>query len=70
MVIESMRFALPASGIEHCSAPVSIATDLPLFVTFNTPEAADGPETNVTGPTSPAGTTVARPLHLTEPSGQ
>src|ERR1035441_1218280 len=34
------------------------------------PEAAGAPVDKVIGPARPAGTTVAKPLHLMEPSGQ
>ena len=40
------------------------------FKNFTAPVAADGLVDKVTGPDSPAGTTVAKPLHLSEPSGQ
>jgi hypothetical protein len=69
-VIDSTRFALPAGGIVHRSAPVSTITEPPALVTFRPPITVDGPVARVTGPVIPAGTTVAKPLHFNEPSGQ
>ena len=68
-LIESMMFA-PLVGIEHLRAPVSTTTEPPSFVTLSAPDADDDPCDNVTGPARPAGTTVAKPLHFSEPSGQ
>src|ERR1035437_753505 len=70
IVIDSTRFAPPASGMEHCRAPVSTIIDLALFTTFRVPKLAAAPVDRVRGPASRAGTTVANPLHLIEPSGQ
>src|SRR6185369_9715289 len=69
-VIDSIRFTLPAAGITHLSEPVSIVRSLPFFVTLTEPETAERPEDKVKEFDSPAGTTVANPIHLSEPSGQ
>ena len=43
IIIESMKFAPPPSGIEHLSTPVSTTTVRPSFVTLSEPVAWDAP---------------------------
>src|SRR6185437_6581940 len=70
MVIELRMFA-PLVGSTHCNAPVSIVISRGAFLTVSDPAAPEpAPIESVAGALIPAGTTVAKPLHLSEPSGQ
>ena len=72
----SVTRSVPLSGIVQTSAPVSTTTAWPSFVTFSAPAAvvafAAAPEAgeSVNGSLTPAGITVAKPVHFTDPSGQ
>src|SRR6185369_13934563 len=70
IVIDSNRFAEPATEIMHLSGPVSTVNARASFVTLTEPETADWPADNSIGVATAAGTTVAKPLHLSDPSGQ
>jgi hypothetical protein len=49
---------------------VSTTIDLPSFVTFTRTRGFGGTYRQRHCPANPAGTTVAKPLHLSDPSGQ
>ena len=67
--IELSRF-WPDIGTVHFRAPVSTETESLFFVTFTSPLVPPEPTDKVTAKSIPAGTTVAIPLNLMEPSGQ
>ena len=70
MLMELMRLE-PLSGMAHLSPPVSTRMDLPLIVDAESAHGGWGaPGESVMGPWKSLGSTVAKPVHLIEPSGQ
>jgi hypothetical protein len=61
----------PLRGMAHWSVPVSTVTEFLPVLTLRVPmEEEAAPVESEIGPWNPAGRTVAKPLHLMEPSGQ
>ena len=77
-MLMELRIFAPLRGMEHCMAPVSTSDGFAVVLDGDRRigRVRPGPCNaakfieRVAGPLNPAGTTVAKPLHLMDPSGQ